>query len=243
LRGSRLITDWESRYPKEEALGSIDHRKQSRVAARLTELSQTYGLTSREMSLVAVVKRSGDRPGELPETRVVPVGMAQDTAFGAYFTAAFAPAAACLPAPPSARAPRARMKFGLFSLNAPAEAEIRLDVEFLKSREDAVDGLVSLAAMLEPDGGMPGKTTEFRIARSIALLFAFAAAGHTPSSGAFRAHVQRLVDFLNSLNLSASEAEAVRSALSGKIPPAPWEGIALDPLATRARVAAALRLK
>jgi Ca-activated chloride channel family protein len=243
LRGSRLITDWESRYPKEEALGIIDRRKQSRVAARLTELSQTYRLTSREMSLVAVVKRSGDRPGELPDTRVVPVGMPQDTAFGAYFTT-FAPACASAvlpPPPPSARAPRAKMRFGLFSLDAPAEAS--LDFSFLQDREVSVDGLVSLAAQLEPDGGMPGKTMEFRTARSIALLFAFAAAGHTPSSGAFRAHVQRLVDFLKSLNLSASEAEAVRSALSGTVPAAPWDGIALDPRATRAQVAAALRIK
>ena len=85
LQGSRLITDWESRYPSVEALAPLEKRKESRVAARLRELSQTYGLASREMSLVAVVKRAGDRPGELPETRVVPVGMAQDTAFGAYF--------------------------------------------------------------------------------------------------------------------------------------------------------------
>ena len=85
LQGSRLITDWESRYPSAEALAPLEKRKQSRVAARLLELSQTYGLASREMSLVAVVTRAGDRPGELPETRVVPVGMAQDTAFGAYF--------------------------------------------------------------------------------------------------------------------------------------------------------------
>lgn len=86
LQGSRLITDWESRYPSSEALAPLEKRKQSRVAARLLEISQTYGLASREMSLVAVVTRAGDRPGELPETRVVPVGMPQDTAFGAYFT-------------------------------------------------------------------------------------------------------------------------------------------------------------
>jgi Ca-activated chloride channel family protein len=85
LQGSRLITDWESRYPSSEALAPLEKRKQNRVAARLQALSQTYGLASREMSLVAVVTRPGDRPGELPETRVVPVGMAQDTVFGAYF--------------------------------------------------------------------------------------------------------------------------------------------------------------
>jgi hypothetical protein len=85
LQGGRLITDWESRYPSAEALAPLEKRKESRVAARLRELSRTYGLASREMSLVAVVKRAGDRPGELPETRVVPVGMAAYTAFNAYF--------------------------------------------------------------------------------------------------------------------------------------------------------------
>jgi hypothetical protein len=93
LQGSRLITDWESRYPSNEALAPLERRQQSRVAARLLELSRTYGLASREMSLVAVVTRPGDRPGNLPETRVVPVGMAQDTAFGAYFRSQFRPEA------------------------------------------------------------------------------------------------------------------------------------------------------
>ncbi len=85
LQGSRLIADWESRYPAEEALAPLEKRKQSRVAARLAELSRAYGLASREMSLVAVVTRRGDRPGDLPATRVVPVGMPQDTNFGGYF--------------------------------------------------------------------------------------------------------------------------------------------------------------
>jgi hypothetical protein len=66
LRGSRLITDWESRYPSQEALSPLAKRQESRVAARLPELSRTYGLASREMSLVAVVKRRGDRTGGLP---------------------------------------------------------------------------------------------------------------------------------------------------------------------------------
>jgi len=99
LQGSRLITDWEGRYPATEALAPLEKRKESRVAARLQELSRTYGLASREMSLVAVVKRAGDRPGELPETRVVPVGMPQNTDFSAYFASPLM-AAARLPPPP-----------------------------------------------------------------------------------------------------------------------------------------------
>ena len=88
LQGSRLITDWESRYPAGEALAPLEKRKHNRVAERLSTLSRTYGLASREMSLVAVVKRSGDRPGAIPETRVVPVGMPQDVKFEAYLPAA-----------------------------------------------------------------------------------------------------------------------------------------------------------
>jgi hypothetical protein len=244
LRGSRLITDWESRYPKEEWIGVLQKRRESRVAARLADLSQTYGLASREMSLVAVVKRSGDRPGELPDTRVVPVGMAQDVPFGAYFDAGVAACASAVFAPvqPSAPAPRAKKRFALFDSVMPAEASLNID--YLKEDvSGSVDNLVSLAGMLEPDGGMPGKTMEFRTARSIALLLAFVAAGHTQTAGVFRAHVQRLVDFLKSLNLSAGEIEAVRSALGGTVPAAPWENIALDPRATRAHVAAALRIK
>jgi Ca-activated chloride channel family protein len=105
LQGSRLITDWESRYPSAEAWATLEKRKQSRVAARLLELSRTYALASREVSLVAVVTRPGDRPGNLPETRVVPVGMAQDTAFEAYFRSQFSPDGF----------------IRMFSLNAPQE--------------------------------------------------------------------------------------------------------------------------
>ena len=100
LQGSRLITDWESRYSSTEALATLEKRKQGRVASRLRELSQTYGLASREMSLVAVVKRTGDRPGDLPETRVVPVGMADQTPFNAYIGAG-RPAMAAPPLPAS----------------------------------------------------------------------------------------------------------------------------------------------
>ncbi len=41
---------------------------------------------SSEMSLVAVVERADDQPGSLPKTRIVPVGMAQNTSFRSYFS-------------------------------------------------------------------------------------------------------------------------------------------------------------
>jgi Mg-chelatase subunit ChlD len=40
LQGSRLITDWESRFPSSEAVAPLEKRKRSRVAARLLELSR-----------------------------------------------------------------------------------------------------------------------------------------------------------------------------------------------------------
>lgn len=161
LQGARLITDWESRYPSVEALAPLEKRQQSRVAARLRELSRTYGLGSREMSLVAVVKREGDRSGQLPETRVVPVGMPQDTHFGAYFhtpvTMAAAPAgalssimraSASMPsaAPPAVTGDRPR--FAMFSLSSHRAAP----------PPTTEDSLLTIASTMDSDGGMPART-------------------------------------------------------------------------------------
>ena len=46
LQGSRLITDWESRYPAEMTLAPLERRKENRIAQRLRELSQIYGLAA-----------------------------------------------------------------------------------------------------------------------------------------------------------------------------------------------------
>jgi hypothetical protein len=56
-------------------------RGAERINSRLRRLSEEYGLASTACSLVAVVKRAGDKPGMVPRTRVVPVGMPEDTAF------------------------------------------------------------------------------------------------------------------------------------------------------------------
>jgi Ca-activated chloride channel family protein len=240
LQGARLITDWESRYPSVEALGPLEKRQQSRVAARLRELSQTYGLASREMSLVAVVQRAGDRPGQLPETRVVPVGMPQDTHFSAYF---HAPASVAAPCPPPAGAPISfsahlddyrpamlfsapqaetggRKRFALFGkAMAPAQSP-----EPAPSLEDA---LLAIASAMDSDGGMPGQNLDARASASVAALLAFLANGHTPSNGAFRSHVARLVRFLESLaGLDSEKRRLVDGALAavrhGQAPSGDW---------------------
>jgi len=252
LQGARLITDWESRYPSVEALAPLEKRQQSRVAARLRDLSQTFGLASREMSLVAVVKRAGDRPGQLPETRIVPVGMPQDTRFGAYFHAPVtmaaptgAPMAAryaimspgTMPAPPAPTASAGGGLSGRFSkVPAPpaptASAGGGLSGLFSKVRmasarrpglppppppppHNSDDSLLELASALDSDGGLPGSSLEARAAASAVALLAFLANGHTPSSGAFRSHVARLVQFLGSLTaLDSEKRQLVERALT-----------------------------
>jgi hypothetical protein len=243
LRGSRLITVWESRYPSEEATAVLEKRRQSRVAARLVELSTTYGLASREMSLVAVVKRAGDRPGELPVTRVVPVGMAQDVAFDAYFSG---PATAMLASqafeedmPAFCRTEvaelQSRVEFSLFGMarGTPPRAG---------SAIPSGNGLVDIAGMLEPDGGMPGDSTERRIARTIAAVYAFAADGHTLTAGTFRLHVARLAGFLKSV---ASRSRLIEAALEiasrGRPPRGKWLGLAVSPRTSMKEIEAALK--
>jgi Ca-activated chloride channel homolog len=253
LRGARMIGDWESRYPAEEAVAPLERRKQSRIAARLHELSKAYGLASREMSLVAVVKRAGDRPGDLPVTRVVPVGMAQDVAFDAYFGAPAAGSGGSitgaftmmLPSVPPPAAPLAsRRPSGLLArvlskstdglLPAPPESED--------------DGLLDLASELESDGGMPGDSPSLRLARTVAAVLAFVAAGHTLSAGAFRSHVARLVAFLRSAAPSndmerRAFARVIGIAASGAAPKGDWLKLARGTNGAWKKIGSALGVK
>jgi len=240
LQGSRLITDWESRYPGKEALTTIEKRQQSRVAARLRNLSETYGLASREMSLVAVVKRAGDIAGELPVTRVVPVGMPQGMQFDAIFghvplMASASPSRLSLATP-------ARMASGPYRgvvRSAPGAGPGEFRALFSRAvqphaenkTETAEDILIELASQLEPDGGMAGENHTQRATRSIAVLYAMISHGHTAKGGAFRSHVARLVDFLQRLkHLGSRERLIVERALkassSGHVVAGDWLKIA-----------------
>ena len=60
--------------------------------------------------------------------------------------------------------------------------------------------LLELASRMESDGGMPGADVPARAIASVIALMAFVSRGHTPSAGAFRSHVARLVKFLKSLS-------------------------------------------
>jgi hypothetical protein len=95
--------------------------------------------------------------------------------------------------------------------------------------DDRQSALVELAARIEPDGGMPGKTEEERVLRSILAVLQFLAGGHSPRSGAFRKHVERLVKFLEAAELQNDIVrEVVRRAREGNPVPGDWSKRTLD---------------
>ncbi len=193
LQGARLITDVESRYPAVSDFhpAAEGRHEGERVKKRLLALSEAYKLASREMGLVAVVERVGDQPGDIPVTKVVPVGLAQDVEMGAYFGANKLM---------SLSEPPAILADANLRMYIPAtEKAVKMHKAMCAVIEDSGcedDALVDLAASLEPDGGMPGTSEEERVQATILALLTFVAAGHSAKRGAFRAHVKRMVKFL-----------------------------------------------
>ncbi len=248
LQGSRLITDWESRYPAEEATAPLEKRKESRVAHRLLQLSQTYGLASREMSLVAVVKR-GDRAGQLPETHVVPLGMPKGTKFGAYFGGPIPTGIVrmnflagaeqddtvnAVPGISIGMAKQRKPPSGLRSIGMEGATFGATFGGVAEGADPAAYTLILLAGRLEPDGGMPGKDVEARAIATVLTLLAFLSGGHTPTAGAFRAHAARLVLFLENVKGLSKDhrksADAVIAlARKGKAPAGEWLALAHMP--------------
>jgi hypothetical protein len=83
----------------------------------------------------------------------------------------------------------------------------------LRKRSPAGDRLLDLAAFIDSDGGTPGKDSEARAAATIAALLAFLSSGNTSFGGAFRVHVQRLIEFLERLTgLETDHQELVAAA-------------------------------
>ncbi len=235
LQGARLITDWESRYPSLNALAPLEKRKENRISARLLELSSTYGLASREMSLVAVVQRTGDLPGELPETRVIPVGgdldvddadttIALDT--NAHLVAMLSNTKAKKTGSPPDEGPLPAHK-GLGLIQRAMGRFIRPAAAPKQARpQSPEDLLLALAAELEGDGGMAGDNADERARLTTFALCAFLEQGHTPRSGAFRSHVERIVNFLASIKgLDANRRRLVDAVLdyAGRGEPVPGE--------------------
>ena len=232
LQGARLITGLESQIG---AAHEAPRRTEERGLRMLENLSRTYGLASRAMSLVAVVERKGDRPGELAVTRVVPVGMPQDVAFGAYFAS-----------------PAVGMNMNvLYSLGrgavikSPDAGDIQemvlaeeIPPQLAKRRtlfgrprpvEDESD-LMALAALIQPDGGMPGRNDEERALASILAALRFLAEGHSWHAGIFRKHVQRLVKFLEGAPVRNDVVRAViQQARTGNPVPGDWAKFKPEP--------------
>jgi hypothetical protein len=190
----------------------------------LERLSIEYGLASSAVSLVAVVKRAGDVAGELPKTKIVPVGIAIE---GELF-----PGSSILSVPVTgALLSRAGADFSgtLSSLsNAVKSLVSKSSLRFSTNSFDTFEGsstnsfdtfediLITLAGWLEPDGGMPGNNEEMRIANSLIALLSFVAQGSTREAGPFRVHVERLLQYLNPdriKRLTSSQADLVSRAL------------------------------
>lgn len=96
--------------------------------------------------------------------------------------------------------------------------------------QSAADLLVSLSGMLEPDGGMPGEKPEMRVVNSLAALLSFYKHGNTSTSGTFRMHVEKLLQFLRPeqlKRLKTREESAARRLWelieAGRPVPGSWE--------------------
>ncbi len=249
LLGARLITDMESRCPGFDPTGSGGKREADRIKRRLVTLSELYGLASREMGLVAVVERAGDRPGDLPVTRVVPVGLAQDVDMAAYFGAnqnqmlrAHVSSPTLISAPALARKAFFRRKGEKAQTLTLSDPNLDFESPVSAERADADTArLIALASSLEPDGGMPGKDEEERLLATVLALLRFLAAGHTATSGALRVHVGKMIVFLRS-ELQRAETdlawgkdrilvleEIIKRGESGKAIPGDWDKAEPEP--------------
>ena len=218
LQGARLIADLERGFSEAPA-NFLARRRERRANARLRALSETYGLQSREMSLVAVVEREGDRPGELPQTVLVPVGMPQDVRFGVYFEAVGA---------------TAELNSLICTASEATAYSLKRTIGVLSRKMvDPESRFMELCRDIEPDGGMPGRSMAERTLRTLVALLAFLSEGHTPRRGAFRAHVVRLMEFLSGVAPGALTAEqagiverAIEFAHAGRQPEGDWLGLA-----------------
>jgi len=232
LQGACIISDFESRLEGAGRRTVVARRETARVHERLLELSREYGLASSAMSLVAVVKRAGDVPGEIPKTRIVPVGIPSElegarlvaSALRVHFFGGLGSLmkseTAAEPSPAAAN--RASSLFSFHRRSKSAAEEVA-------PHETKEDLLVALAGMMEPDGGMPGETEEVRIGNSIVALLYFIREGNTSSSGPFRIHVERLLQYLNSNRLgtlsranSKAATRTLKGIVAGVCPAGDW---------------------
>jgi len=83
----------------------------------------------------------------------------------------------------------------------------------------SMDTLLESAIHLEPDGGASGQNAEERALNTVRALLQFLSQAHTPSEGAFRAHVERMVRFLETLDVRKELlSRVIAFARAGKKP-------------------------
>ncbi len=213
LQGARLIAELESLWTSE--VQGHAGRRERRLRKMLENASREFGLASRVMSLVAVLKRSGDVAGDLPETRIIPVGLPQDVSFDAYFQASLSPihgasrvCAAWAGPPPGA--PMVREPS-----SAPSFRE-ETDNMLEESADSSFDRLLDFSMQIQPDGGMPGANAAERLLATCLALLAFLGAESTAERGPFQEHVRRLLAFLEQ-NRTSIPAPEIRTCIQAVI--------------------------
>ena len=85
-----------------------------------------------------------------------------------------------------------------------AEPDMSLD-----DMGDETDRLLEIASTLASDGGVPGGEAVDRALKTASALMLLLSEGHTPTDGAFRAHVERMVRFLEMLSGLPGDRRAV----------------------------------
>ncbi len=172
----------------------------------MTRLSREYGLAGPTMALVAVVERAGDKPGEPPLTRVVPVGLPGDMEAGAYFsTKPRANKVVCsMPVPNLAargRVSGARSRSCFPELREESARQISGRIlaywEELSQQDEIPAYLFRIGRKVDADGGMPGLNDEDRVAKSLVALLILVESGVTSwERGVFYVPIHWLVEFL-----------------------------------------------
>jgi len=226
VQGARITTDLESLDTDAPETRRATERQRKRQEKRWIAVAEEYELANPAMSLVAVVERADDQPGAVPVTRVVPVGMPQDTVFESYFGRlgnrvslardAFITSNVCACAPP----PVFSLDRSMFIMQ---ESRKRIGTDTIEY--NLLDRLFELTGNLEADGGLPGPDLETRIANTLAGLIVLRRYAQDTGEHGFSVHAQRMSAFLDAQdinNLSPNLQEQVQRVLTlldaGKIP-------------------------
>jgi hypothetical protein len=195
------------------------------------------------MALVAVVERPGDRPGEPPHTKVVPLGFPQEKLLEGYlrvhdYSANYMCMLECFPKASSASASSVlkMLTGGLRFLRRDIDRmPMKLSAEYVISQEAQDDDtwLWSKLAALREDGGLGDGNVEQRVLATLFLLLEMAQRA-TELLGVFDAHRKRIVAFLTSQasKLSAERQQLVQAVVTavehGQSFPGSWQHVPSD---------------